>query len=71
MRRGLSNKEIARQLSISPGTVKVHLNSVYRAVGVHNRIAALVALQRSDVYVEPAASTEARQSSSRTQLEAA
>lgn len=48
MRRGLTNKEIARELSISPGTVKVHLNNVYRSIGVHNRVAALAALEGVD-----------------------
>lgn len=37
---GLSNKEIARTLNIAPGTVKVHVNAAYRALGVHNRLSA-------------------------------
>jgi DNA-binding NarL/FixJ family response regulator len=44
LQRGLTNKEIARELMISPGTVKVHLNTVYRSIGVHNRVAAIAAL---------------------------
>jgi two-component system nitrate/nitrite response regulator NarL len=41
---GLSNKEIARQLELAEGTVKVHLHSIYRKSGVKNRtaLAALV-----------------------------
>jgi DNA-binding NarL/FixJ family response regulator len=34
---GLSNKEIARRLSISEKTVKAHLNSVFAKLGVHSR----------------------------------
>jgi len=34
---GLSNKEIARRLDISEGTVKIHLHNVYNKVGVANR----------------------------------
>ena len=37
--QGLSNKEIARRVNISAGTVKVHLVSIYRKVGVANRTA--------------------------------
>lgn len=42
--RGLGNKEIARQLNIADGTVKVHLNAAFRALGVHNRAGAVTAL---------------------------
>jgi two-component system nitrate/nitrite response regulator NarL len=34
---GLSNKEVARQLNITEGTVKVHLHGIYHKVGVGNR----------------------------------
>ena len=37
--RGLRNKEIARELHISEGTVKSHLNSVFRKLGLKGRIA--------------------------------
>lgn len=46
MAEGRSNKEIARALRIAPGTVKVHVNAAFRALGVHNRVSATVALQR-------------------------
>ena len=45
MSTGKSNKEIARELGICEGTVKVHVNAAYRALGVHNRVAAVRALQ--------------------------
>ena len=35
---GLSNKEIAGQLSVCDGTVKVHLHHVYRKLGVRGRL---------------------------------
>lgn len=46
MAMGKSNKEIARELGICEGTVKVHVNAAYRALGVHNRVAAVRALQQ-------------------------
>ena len=45
MAKGKSNKEIARELGICEGTVKVHVNAAYRALGVHNRVAAVSKLQ--------------------------
>jgi two-component system nitrate/nitrite response regulator NarL len=36
---GLSNKEIARHLNVCDGTIKVHLQNVYRKVAVRNRTA--------------------------------
>lgn len=35
--RGLSNKEIARDLSIAPGTVKIHLAALFAYYSVRNR----------------------------------
>ena len=34
---GLSNKEIAQRLKVATGTTKVHLNHIYRKIGVRNR----------------------------------
>lgn len=42
--RGASNKTIARELDISEGTVKSHLSSAYKALGVRNRTEALLLL---------------------------
>jgi DNA-binding NarL/FixJ family response regulator len=38
--QGLSNKEIARQLNLGEGTVKVHVAALFRALGVTSRSAA-------------------------------
>jgi LuxR family maltose regulon positive regulatory protein len=40
--QGRTNQEIARQLIISPGTVKAHTSSIYRKLGVTNRTEAAV-----------------------------
>ena len=48
--QGLSNKEIARRLKISEGTVKAHLHIMYELFGVRNRaaLAALIFTDRAD-----------------------
>ena len=41
--KGHSNKQIARDLDIGEGTVKIHLASIFRALGVQNRTEAVMA----------------------------
>jgi DNA-binding NarL/FixJ family response regulator len=36
---GLSNKEVAHQLSLCEGTIKIHLHNIYKKIGVSNRTA--------------------------------
>lgn len=38
--KGLSNKEIASNMSVSPGTVNTHLDNIYRKFGCSNRLEA-------------------------------
>ena len=40
IRAGKSNKQIARDLSLTENTVKVHTNAIYKALGVRNRVSA-------------------------------
>ena len=42
---GHSNKVIARQLSISTNTVKVHIHAIFRELRVHNRMALAASLR--------------------------
>jgi DNA-binding CsgD family transcriptional regulator len=44
--RGLSNKELARALSLSENTIKTHLANLYAKLGVGRRTQALVVAQR-------------------------
>jgi DNA-binding NarL/FixJ family response regulator len=45
--QGLSNKHIARALSITEGTAKIHLNHVYQKLGLANRTALAVLMQNT------------------------
>jgi len=49
--KGQSNKLIARALGISDGTVKQHLNAVYRELGVGTRTEAIYLLARQGIRV--------------------
>jgi DNA-binding NarL/FixJ family response regulator len=44
--KGLSNKEIARHLNASEGTVKIHLHNIYTKLGVKNRTVLALMTQR-------------------------
>jgi DNA-binding NarL/FixJ family response regulator len=44
---GLANKQIARRVNISEGTVKIHLHNVYQKLGVSNRTALTTLAHRS------------------------
>ena len=46
MAEGLRNKEIAERLSITEGTVKIHLHNIYDKLGVGGRMELLLAAQR-------------------------
>jgi len=37
--RGLSNRDVGKQLSLSEGTIKIHLHNIYGKIGVTNRTA--------------------------------
>jgi DNA-binding NarL/FixJ family response regulator len=51
MVRGQSNKAIARDLEIAEGTVKQHLNAVYRELGVATRTEAIYSLASQGIQV--------------------
>jgi DNA-binding NarL/FixJ family response regulator len=38
---GKTNKDIAKELNIAVGTVKLHVNSIFRKLGVSNRVQAV------------------------------
>ena len=44
---GLTNKEIARQLSVSPATVKAHVERIIAKLGVSDRTQAAVLVARA------------------------
>jgi DNA-binding NarL/FixJ family response regulator len=46
MVRGLSNRDIADQLDLSEGTVKIHVTAIFKALGVNSRTQALVVVAR-------------------------
>ena len=52
MVRGMSNRDIAEQLGLSEGTVKIHATAVFKALGVSSRTQALVAVARYGVDFE-------------------
>jgi PAS domain S-box-containing protein len=50
---GLSTAEVAKELTLSSETVRNHLRSVFRELGVHNRVEAIVAAQRMGLLAAP------------------
>ena len=42
---GKQNKQIAHELGLSEGTVKIHINAVFKVFGVRNRTQAVIAAQ--------------------------
>jgi DNA-binding NarL/FixJ family response regulator len=34
---GLCNKDVARALAVSEGTIKIHLHNIYRKLNINNR----------------------------------
>jgi two-component system nitrate/nitrite response regulator NarL len=47
--RGLSNKEIARELELAEVTVKFHLSAIFRKMNVRSRIEAAMHATRAGV----------------------
>jgi DNA-binding NarL/FixJ family response regulator len=52
--RGLPNKLIARELSLSENTVKEHIAAVFAALGVRNRTEAVIKASRLHLQELPA-----------------
>lgn len=48
LKSGHSNKEIAKELGISEGTVKVQMKNIFRALGVRNRTEAAILASRQE-----------------------
>ncbi|MCX8145765.1 MAG: response regulator transcription factor [Azovibrio sp.] len=46
MAKGKSNRDIAQQLGLSEGTVKIHVTGIFKALGVSSRTQALVMASR-------------------------
>ena len=53
--QGKPNKLICRDLSLSEGTVKVHVSAILRALNVHNRTQVVIELARRGVRLDQAA----------------
>jgi DNA-binding NarL/FixJ family response regulator len=49
--RGKSNREIAAHIGTSEGTVKIHVTSIFKALGVNSRAQALLAVMKYKIIV--------------------
>jgi DNA-binding NarL/FixJ family response regulator len=50
--RGMGNKQIAGELGLAEGTVRIHLSNIFEKMGVHDRTqAAILAIQRGIVHL--------------------
>ena len=49
LQQGRLNKQIAFDLGVSEATIKAHLTSVFRKLGVHNRTQAVILAQSLDL----------------------
>ena len=47
LREGKSNKQIAHELGLSEGTVKIHMTAIFKSLGVRNRTQAAMAFPQS------------------------
>ena len=47
LEQGLSTKQIAQELHLSPETVRNHIRHLFRALGVHSRVEAVVIARQS------------------------
>jgi DNA-binding NarL/FixJ family response regulator len=49
--QGLGNKTIARRLNVSEGTIKAHASSIFRIIGVRNRVEAVIMAAKGGITV--------------------
>jgi DNA-binding NarL/FixJ family response regulator len=45
--RGLSNREVARQLGLNHGTVKLHVHEIFRKLGLKSRFEVIVMVREA------------------------
>ncbi|NKB56572.1 MAG: response regulator [Alphaproteobacteria bacterium] len=50
--RGCSNKEIARELGVAEGTIKIHVAAIFKVLSVTNRTQAVIAASRLGISSE-------------------
>jgi DNA-binding NarL/FixJ family response regulator len=49
LQEGKSNKQIAYDLGLSEGTVKIHVTAIFKSLGVKNRTQAVISAAKSSV----------------------